>query len=111
MKPKFIDVMGSELALVWEDGHESYFPLDYLRKRCPCAYCAGEPDLFGNVSKPPEEPLTPLSFQLSGIERVGNYGLQLNWADRHQWGIWTFERLRSLCPCEACRSRSEGEDR
>ena len=42
-------VIGNELALRWSDGIESYFPLDFLRKRCPCAVCAGEKDILGNV--------------------------------------------------------------
>ena len=42
-------VIGNELALRWTDGTENYFPLDFLRKRCPCALCSGEKDLLGNV--------------------------------------------------------------
>ena len=42
-------VIGNELALRWNDGIESYFPLEFLRKRCPCAVCAGEKDILGNV--------------------------------------------------------------
>ncbi len=44
-------VIGNELALRWTDGIETYLPLDFLRKRCPCALCAGEKDLLGNVYK------------------------------------------------------------
>lgn len=44
------------------------------------------------------------SFQLRGVERVGNYALQPNWADGHNVGIWTFERLRQFCACDECET-------
>lgn len=43
----------------------------------------------------------PRSFDLTGIEPIGNYGLQPVWADGHAYGIWMFDRLRAFCPC--CR--------
>lgn len=104
MNMRFLDVLGDELAVVWDDGHESYYPLPDLRKNCPCAVCAGEPDLFGRIAKPPETPLSPASFEAMGVERVGNYGLLVRWADGHSFGIWTLDRLRAACPCERCRS-------
>ncbi len=99
MIPKFHEVIGNELVVVWSDGHESYYALETLRRQCPCAVCSGEPDLFGRIQRGPEQELTPRSFELLSVERSGNYGLQLNWADGHAWGIWTFENLRRACPC------------
>ena len=102
MKPRFFDVMGNDLVVVWGDGHESYYPLEAMRRNCPCASCAGEPDLFGRVDRGPDVPYSAASFELSSHEAVGNYGIQLNWSDGHGWGIYTWERLREACPCEAC---------
>jgi ATP-binding protein involved in chromosome partitioning len=34
---------------------------------------------------------------------VGAYGLLVQWSDGHGTGIYTFQRLLSSCPCEACR--------
>lgn len=102
MNPTFLEVLGTELAVVWSDGHESFYALDELRKRCPCAVCAGEADLFGRLAKGPAQSLSPRSFQISSVERVGNYGVQMNWADGHSFGIWTLDRLRDACPCQAC---------
>ena len=48
MKPKDIQLIGSELAIVWDDGKESYFPSDFLRKHSPSAQNIGEKDIFGN---------------------------------------------------------------
>jgi DUF971 family protein len=107
MKATFHQVIGIELAVVWEDGHESYYPLEPLRRACPCANCSGEPDLFGRISKGAPTAMSARSWEVTSIEAVGNYGIQINWADGHGWGIWTFERLRAICPCEACRAGEE----
>lgn len=102
MKATFYQVIGIELAVVWDDHHESYYPLEALRRACPCANCSGESDLFGRVSKGSAQTMTPRSYEVNSIEPVGNYGIQMNWADGHGWGIWTFERLRAVCPCQEC---------
>jgi DUF971 family protein len=104
MRPVFYDVLGSELTVVWPDGHESYYPLEPLRRACPCATCSGESDLFGRVARGAARPLTEASLQVASLEPVGNYGLQINWADGHTYGIWTFDALRAFCCCEKCRT-------
>jgi DUF971 family protein len=90
-------VIGNELALRWTDGIESYLTLEFLRKRCPCALCAGEQDILGNVYKG-EVKLGPASFQLKRCAAVGGYGIQPEWADGHSSGIYSFSYLRSLDP-------------
>jgi DUF971 family protein len=37
---------------------------------------------------------------LAGIEKMGNYAIQLIWQDGHQYGIYTWDYLLGLCPCE-----------
>lgn len=102
MRPASYQLLGDLLVVVWDDGHESYYPLEDLRRACPCAACSGEPDLFGRMSKGPAPRYTPASFQLASVIPVGNYALQPNWGDDHTYGIWTYERLRAACKCEAC---------
>ena len=102
MRPNSFQVLGDLLVVLWDDGHESYYPLQELRRACPCAGCSGEPDLFGRMAMGPKPVYRTESFQLRNVERVGNYALQPNWADGHSYGIWTFERLREHCPCGAC---------
>ena len=46
----------------------------------------------------------PESFQIAKIDRVGNYALQPFWGDGHEYGIWTYEKLRSMCSCDECRA-------
>ena len=97
--------LGEFLVVVWDDGHESYYPLEELRRACPCAGCSGEPDLFGRMSGGGPQRYTPGSFQLNSVTPIGNYALQPNWMDGHNYGMWTFERLRAVCPCESCRDK------
>ena len=40
--------------------------------------------------------------KLEDIRGVGNYAIEFRWHDGHSTGIYTFEYLRSLCPCAAC---------
>jgi DUF971 family protein len=90
-------VIGNELALRWSDGVESYLPFEFLRRQCPCAVCAGETDLLGNVLKG-KTVLTPASFQLRRCVQVGGYAIQPEWSDGHHSGIYSFSYLRSLIP-------------
>src|SRR2546423_1152696 len=103
MRPKSVQTIGDLLVVIWEDGHESYYPLEALRRACPCAGCSGEPDLFGRMSGGAPQHYRHGSFELRSVSTIGNYALQPNWMDGHEYGIWTYERLRAVCPCEACR--------
>jgi DUF971 family protein len=90
-----IQHIGNELAVRWNDGGESYLDLDKLRRACPCAGCGGEPDVIGRRLRP-EVNYTARSFELTRVQPVGGYALQLRWADGHETGIYSFDYLRSL---------------
>jgi DUF971 family protein len=92
-----VTVIGQELAIRWTDGAESYFRLEFLRRNCPCALCAGEKDILGNLYLG-ESKLTPKSFELKGCTSVGGYGIQPEWMDGHGSGIFSFSYLRALDP-------------
>jgi DUF971 family protein len=94
--PQNVIAVGSDLAIVWDDGREDYLPLEKLRRECPCAMCRGERDLLGNVYRGPKRPLTERSFQLVSHHTVGAYALQITWADGHNDGIYSYELLRRL---------------
>jgi len=93
--PKDIQTIGSELAIAWSDGAESYLPLEALRRACPCAACGGEPDVLGQVARPHVD-YTAESFVLRGCQAVGGYALQPAWGDGHGSGLYTFAYLRRL---------------
>lgn len=95
LEAKNVQLIGDELAIQWNDGTESYFELEFLRRACPCAACGGEPDVLGNVLRP-EVSYTEKSFQLAGFDFVGGYALQPRWSDGHNTGIYSFTYLRRL---------------
>lgn len=95
LTPTNIQAIGSELAIAWSDGAESYLPLEVLRRACPCAACGGEPDVLGYVVRP-EVTYVPSSFELRGFHIVGGYALQPAWGDGHGSGLYTFPYLRRL---------------
>ena len=82
------------VVVLWDDGHESVFPFDYLRSWCPCASCQGH--------APTTKYLDLQGQELVHVDGVGNYAVSLTWADGHSTGIYSFRLLRHLCPCEAC---------
>jgi DUF971 family protein len=90
------DQIGEELAVKWQDGSESFIPLEKLRRACPCAGCKGEVDVMGNLYKNPDKPLSPQAFKLVGMERVGGYALKPVWGDGHQTGLFAYDYLRKV---------------
>jgi len=94
MRPVDVQQIGEELALKWDDGSETYLPLESLRRACPCAGCRGERDVMGNLYRGPEAPLSAAAFQLVRVVPVGDYALQPVWADGHASGIYPFDYLR-----------------
>ena len=95
LEPTNIQQIGNELAIQWNDGTESYFDLEFLRRACPCAACGGEPDVLGNIARP-NVSYAPRSFELTGFDIVGGYALQPRWHDGHNTGIYSFQYLRRL---------------
>jgi DUF971 family protein len=95
-----VDIKKGEVRIDWADDYRSVYPLEYLRKICPCAAC--------NEQRQNDDPLRVLSpdqMMASGklmsdppVEMVGNYALQFYWDDGHRTGIYTFEFLRRFTP-------------
>jgi len=96
MRPTDVQSIGRELAIKWDDGGESFIPLEKLRRCCPCAGCKGETDILGNVYKNPGQPLPPAAFELARLVPVGGYAIQPVWADGHNTGIYSFAYLREV---------------
>lgn len=95
LTPNQIAHIGNELAVSWSDGVETFFNLEDLRRRCPCAVCQGEADVMGEVERP-ERTFSSKSFTLQSIHNVGGYALQPLWADGHSTGLYSFQYLRNL---------------
>tara|TARA_B100000945_G_C19933340_1_gene390611 strand:+ start:219 stop:527 length:309 start_codon:yes stop_codon:yes gene_type:complete len=89
-------IMESELALSWNDKEESYVSFQLLRDNCPCAFCSGEKDVFGNIYKGPKKKLQESAYKLKRVERVGHYAIRIFWGDNHVDGLFTYDMLRNL---------------
>ena len=88
------------LVVRWSHGHESRYPVRALRLACRCASCVDE--WTGEARLSPES--VPADVRPRSIEPVGLYGLQIDWSDGHNTGIFTFETLAELCECSECRA-------
>ncbi len=75
MRPQDIQTIGHELAIKWDDGSESFLPLERLRRACPCAGCKGEIDILGNLYKNPDKPYAANAFELVKLVSLGGYAL------------------------------------
>ena len=95
LEPRNVQLIGRELAIHRSDGTESFLPLEFLRRACPCASCGGEPDVLGNVVRPNVN-YSAGSFELTGWQLVGGYAIQPRWADGHASGIYSYQYLRRL---------------
>lgn len=96
MQPLDMQIVGQEIAIKWDDGTESFLPLEKLRLCCPCAGCQGERDVMGNLHQATPEPLRPASFQVVRLTSIGGYAVQPLWADGHNTGIYSFDYLRRV---------------
>jgi DUF971 family protein len=88
-----------EIGIVWDDGHESYFGGHDLRCACTCASCVDE--MSGQ--KVLRDDRVPADVSAQEIHPVGNYAISILWSDGHDTGIYSFEKLRRICPCDECR--------
>ncbi len=93
------------LQVSWSDGHVSVFEGRALRLACACAACVNE--WSGRPVLDPDE--VPERVSAEEIKLTGNYGIRIRWSDGHGTGIYTFDRLRALCPCEGCLSERSGK--
>ena len=99
---------GAGVDITWADGHESHFDFPLLRDNCPCATCndeRGKKEVaisFGNMPSSPLLPMYKPKARAQSATQVGNYAIQLSFNDGHSTGIYSYDFLRTICPCEAC---------
>jgi len=97
--PREITRRDDGFLLDWDGaGHRALFAARALRLACPCAGCVEE-----MTGRPLLDPATvPDDIRPVSAALVGGYGLQVTWSDGHGTGIYTFEWMRSACPCDRC---------
>jgi DUF971 family protein len=106
---------GAGIDVTWSDGHASHYNFAYLREKCPCAMCNDErekkaeqqrKDEAAHRSAPPLSsavlPIFKPKLSAKAAHAVGNYALQIDFNDGHATGIYSFDYLRTICPCEPC---------
>lgn len=92
------------LTIMWADEHRSIYPLEGLRLACPCVECAGGHDNMGRAVDPAIFKQSPTQkWTVNNMQEVGNYAVQIFWGDGHNTGIYRWESLRDMCPCEFCQ--------
>jgi DUF971 family protein len=110
--PEHIAISKSKgIKIDWKDNHHSEYGLGYLRDECPCATCTGahgtEPQKTNHAAQ--EAAATPFqmykaAIKMLDVEPVGNYAIKIFWNDGHSSGLYSFDHLRAICPCESCRA-------
>ncbi len=112
---------GAGVDITWADQHASHYDFAYLREHCPCAMCNDErmkkeqgqekdaqlkKEHAAQASAPAlSSPLLPMfkpKLAAKSAHAVGNYALQIDFNDGHTAGIFSFDYLRMICPCEQC---------
>jgi DUF971 family protein len=103
-KPKkiLIDTENKLVQINWQDEHESVYHFTYLRRACPCAQCQPWKEGNAKFGDFPESVLTAIGdlTAASDVSQVGGYGIQFNWTDGHTFGIYSWDYLRDVCPCD-----------
>ena len=98
--PEKIEVIGSEVAIRWQDGHEDYITCERLRAGSPSAENTGERDLLGRKIGGSNQKSFP-GVGVRGWRMIGGYAIQFDFSDGHNTGLYTFEYLRALCAAES----------
>ena len=109
--PEHIAISKSKgIQIDWTDGHHSSYTLAYLRDECPCATCTGAhgtaPEKT-NYSAPQQSPFQMYkpTLKMLDVQQVGHYAIRIDWNDGHNTGIYSFDHLRAICPCEECKAQ------
>lgn len=93
--PQDVQLIGSEVAIRWDDGRESFISYATLRAASPSAEVQGERDIFGHQYGG-EVPKNFVGIEVTNWERIGNYALRFSFSDGHRTGLYTYDLLRQL---------------
>jgi DUF971 family protein len=98
---------GAGVDVKWSDGHRSHYDFAYLREQCPCATCNDErgkkASFAGAGGATTALPMFKPKPRARGAQVVGNYAIRIDFTDGHTTGIYSYDYLRTICPCEACK--------
>ncbi|MGA8038242.1 MAG: DUF971 domain-containing protein [Candidatus Acidiferrales bacterium] len=94
---------GEGVEITWSDQHTSQYSFPYLRDHCPCAMCNDEREKKAQGGQAAAVlPMYKPRVTANSASSVGNYAIQIQFSDSHATGIYSFEHLREICPCDDC---------
>jgi DUF971 family protein len=100
---------GAGVDITWSDGHASHYDFAYLREECPCATCNDDRIKIAELQSAapgfvssPTLPMFKPKPRAKAATQVGNYAIQISFTDGHSTGIYSYDHLRSICPCAEC---------
>ena len=111
---------GAGVDITWSDGHSSHYRVRLLARAVSLRDVqrrAGEKGGREGKRRAAEKgksrgaapvlssPLLPMfkpKLRASAAHAVGNYALQIDFNDGHTTGIYSFDYLGTICPCEDC---------
>ncbi|HUE52478.1 MAG TPA: DUF971 domain-containing protein [Terriglobales bacterium] len=111
--PKSVKVgltTGSGVDIEWKDGHRSHYSFIFLRDACPCALCDDERARGGRKPGDPPKtapgalPMFKPAIKATSAEGVGKYAIKFHFNDGHELGIYSWQFLRDVCPCDECKA-------
>jgi ATP-binding protein involved in chromosome partitioning len=92
---------GAAVTIQWDEaGHAGRYAARDLRLACLCAECSEE-----MTRRPLLDPASvPADVRVLSLDLVGAYAVHFTFSDGHTTGIYPWDHLLSLCPCERCRA-------
>ncbi len=104
LKPEkiLVDIDSKQVQINWTDRHASVYDFTYLRRACPCAECRPWAKGVADAFEIPESVRNAIGDlkSVGDVSMIGGYAISFVWADGHRYGIYNFEYLRELCPCD-----------
>ena len=84
------------MEIAFADGKTFRLPYEFLRLPSPSAEVRGH--------GPGQEVLQTgkAKVEIRSLDPVGSYAVQPTFSDGHATGIYRFDFLREICPCEQC---------
>lgn len=102
-----VDRNENVLTIRWKDDHTSRYAFSLLRFACPCVECRGGHEQMSDEPNPEVFSMSVEDSERTRIENVvavGSYAISIQWGDGHSAGIYNWDYLRLLCPCEQCQN-------
>jgi ATP-binding protein involved in chromosome partitioning len=79
----------ADVRFVWDEGDEQVLTARDLRLRCVCAMCRSET----TGQRLLVDATVPAEITVTGMNLVGNYGVNIHFSDGHTTGIYRFREL------------------